>query len=330
MGRQSNQRRVFLKTSVCAAAGIAFSVKAEEDASSYPSRPIRIVVPFPAGQGADTSARVLARALQAQAGQSVIVENRPGGNNTIGVKAVTTSPADGYTLFYGTNSPMAANGVFFRDLGYDPVEDFAPVAMFGRSPWVVVVSADSPFMTFQDLVEHSKSNPQAVTFASGATGYMLAGILLADAAGMTMNNVPYKGSPQAIQDVVGQQVTMTMSDVGTMRPLIEAGRVRPLLAFDNTRIAGLPDVPCLKDFGLEVPILFSWTSLFAKAGTPPVLIDKLAGWVKAAVESDQYVEFAAKQGSEIRFAGPAELGAFQKRQVEDYRLAMKVGNVEPQ
>ncbi len=330
MQRSTVTRRTFLIATGGAAASMALSAFGTEAPSDFPSRPIRIIVPFPAGQGADTSARMLARVLQAQSGQSVIVDNRPGGNNTIGVRALTTAPADGYTLFYGTNSPMAANGVFFKELGYDPVSDFAPIAMLGRSPWMVVVSADAPYRSFAELVEFAKANPDTVSFASGATGYRLAAILLAYAAGIEMNIVPYKGSPQAIQDVVGQQVTMTMTDVGTMRPLIESGRVRPLLAFDHERIRGYPEIPCLKDLGMDVPALFSWTSLFARAGTPPALIEKLAAWVEAGLQTEEYQAFFQKQGSEIRFAGPDALGAFQKQQVEDYRFAMKVGNVEPQ
>lgn len=330
MARQGLTRRSFILSSAGVAIGNSLPGVAAADASRFPNRPIRIIVPFPAGQGADTSARMLARVIQAQAGESVIVENKPGGNNTIGVKALTGAPADGHTLFYGTNSPMAANGVFFKELGYDPIGDFAPVAMLGRSPWMVVVSADSPYRTFEELVEHGKKNPGAVSFASGATGYRLAAILLGHAAGIDMNIVPYKGSPQAIQDVVGQQVTATMTDIGTMRPLIESGRVRALLAFDHERIAAFPEIRCLKDMGYDVPALFSWTSLFAKAGTPPDIVEKIAGWVQAGLQTQEYREFFAKQGSEIKFTGPKELGEFQRQQVEDYRLAMKVGNVEPQ
>lgn len=289
-----------------------------------------MVVPFPAGQGADTSARALARELELVTGQSFIIDNRPGGNNVIGVKAVTAAPADGYTLFYGTNSPMAANAVFFRNLGYDPIKDFAPVAMLGRSPWVVVVSSASPIRSFAELVEASKRDPNAMSFGTGATGYQLAAILLAKASGLATNIVPYKGTPQALQDVIGQQVTTTMSDFGTMRPLIESGRVRPLLVFDDRRIATIPDVPCLKDAGYDVPVLFSWTGLFAAAGTPPGIVDWLSQATQKALQTDGYKAYVAKANSEIAFAGPAALAAFQRKEVESYRQAMRVGNVEPQ
>jgi len=298
--------------------------------AGYPTKPIRLVVPFPAGQGADTSARALARELESVTGQTFIIDNRPGGNNVIGVKAVTNAPADGYTLFYGTNSPMAANAVFFRSLGYDPIKDFAPVAMVVRSPWVVVVSAASPIRTFGDLVDASRRDPSAVSFATGATGYQLAAVLLAKSSGLSINIVPYKGTPQALTDVIGQQVTATMSDFGTMRPLIESGRVRPLLVFDDRRIAAIPQVPCLKDAGFNVPTLFSWTALFAAAGTPPAIVAWLADATRRASQTEGYKAYIAKANSEIAFAGPSELAAFQRKEVESYRHAMKVGNVEPQ
>lgn len=323
-------RRALLITLAFGATVAAASVFAAEPPSSYPSKPIRLVVPFPAGQGADASARAIARELEALSGQPVIVDNRPGGNNVIGVRVVTGAAPDGYTLFYGTNSPMAANGVFFKNLGYDPVSDFAPVARLGRSPWVIVVSASSPIKSFDELVAQSKRDPTSVSFGTGATGYQLATILLAKTSGMIANIVPYKGSPQVIQDVVGQQVTATMTDYGTLRPLIESGRLRPLLVFDNERIATLPNVPMLRDVGLDVPLLYSWTAIFAPARTPSAVVDKLAGYLEKAVQRPTYTEFVNKIGSQTSFMGPAELGTFQRREVDGYRKAMRVGNVEPQ
>src|SRR6218665_2340092 len=315
-------RRFFCLLFGVAAVGTALNSVHAALPVGYPAKPIRIVVPFPAGQGADASARAWARELEAVLGQPLIIENRPGGNNVIGVKAVTNAAADGYTLFYGTNSPMAANAGFFRGLG--------GVVMFGRSRWVVVVSAESPIRSFADLVEASKRQTGGVSFAVGATGYQLAVIFLANSSGLVANIVPYKGTPQAITDVIGQQVTATMSDFGTMRALIEAGKVRPILAFADRRIAAIPGVPSLKDLKLDIPPLFSWTALFAAAGTSSDIVNHLAEATSKALQSPAYKEYSAKNNSEIVFAGPAELAKFQRQEVENYRHAMKVGNVEPQ
>ncbi len=297
---------------------------------AYPSRLLKMVVPFPAGQGADTAARVLGKELEAVSGQTVIIDNRPGGNNVIGARAVTTAAPDGHTLFYGSNSPMAANGVFYKELGYDPVKDFTPVALLGKNYWVLVISPEAPHKTFAELVEFSKKNPKAVSVGAGATGYQLAAILMTNAAGMKANIVPYKGSPQAITDVLGQHVTVTMADFGTLRPLIASGRLRALLVLNDQRIAGIPDIPSLKDLKLDMPILFSWTAVFTPANTPKLVRDRLAGFILEAVKRDAYVEYSVKSGLEQSYAGPDALGEFQKQQIEAYRQAMRVGNVEPQ
>ncbi len=313
------------------AAGLLFiSPVSAEAPHAYPSRLLKMVVPFPAGQGADTAARVLAKEMEAVSRQTVIVDNRPGGNNVIGARAVTTAAPDGYTLFYGSNSPMAANGVFYRELGYDPVKDFSPVALLGKNYWVLVVSPDSPHKTFADLVEFSMKNPTAVSVGTGATGYQLAAILMTNAAGMKANIVPYKGSPQAITDVLGQHVTATMADFGTLRPLIASGRLRALLVLNDQRISGIPDIPSLKDVKLDMPVLFSWTAVFAPANTPKPIRDRLSEIVREAVKRDAYVEYSVKSGLETAYAGPDALGEFQKLQIDSYRQAMKVGNVEPQ
>lgn len=314
------------------AAALALSALAPGawSADVFPARPLKIVVPFPPGAGADGAARILAKELEAVLGQPVIVDNRPGGNNVIGAKAVTSAPADGYTLLFGTNSPMAANAAFYRSLGYDPVKDFAPVAMLGRAPWVVVVSAASPIQSFDELVKRSAQQPGGTSFAVGATGYQLAAILLANASGMKANIVPYKGTPQAITDVVGQQVAVTLADIGTVRPLIEAGRVRALLTYDNQRVDALPSVPSVKDLKLSVPILSSWTALFARAGTPAPVIARLAEATRQAMQSPAYKEFVGKTQSEVAYAEPQALASFQRQEIEHYQNAMKVGNVEPQ
>lgn len=330
MTRSKNaSRRLFSLTMILAGTVVSLPSLAF-GADQFPSRPIKLVVPFPPGQGADGSARILGNELSAVSGQPVIVENRPGGNNVIGAKAVTGATPDGYTLFYGSNSPMAANGVFFRELGYDPVKDFSPVAMLGRSSWVLVVSAESPHQTFADLVKFSKDNPSTVSVGVGATGYQLAAILMTKTAGMDAIIVPYKGSPQVIQDVVGQQVTATMTDFGTLRPLIASGRVRPLLVLDEQRLEGIPDVPSLKDVNLDIPVLFSWTAIFAPAGTPKEIRSKLADMVQQATNREAYMAYAEKAGTQISFNGPDYLGDFQKQQIDAYKKAMEVGNVEPQ
>lgn len=323
-------RRRLMGTASALALTLCLAPTLAHAADEFPSRTIKLVVPFPAGQGADAAARTLANELETTLGQAVVVDNKPGGNNVIGAKAVTGAPADGYTLFFGTNSPMAANAAFFRSLGYDPVQDFTPVAGLGRAAWVVVVSGNSPIRSFKALLASSQSSKGEVSYGVGATGYRLAAILLTHASGLKANIVPYKGTPQAITDVVGQQVTVTMADYGTLRPLIEGGRLRPLLVFDKRRIDGLPDTPSLADLKLDVPVLASWTGLFAPAGTPASVIARLAEATEKALQAPGYQAFIAKTGAQSQFSSPEELAKLQRQEIQHYHQAMKVGRVEPQ
>jgi tripartite-type tricarboxylate transporter receptor subunit TctC len=291
---------------------------------------VRIVVPFPAGQGADATARALARQLEAVAGQPFVVDNRPGGNNAIGAAAVIASPPDGYTLFYGSQSPMASNAVFFKQLGYDPVKDFSPVALLARSTWVLVVSTSSRYATYADVVAHARADPKAVSYAAGSTTYQLVGEMLSRASGIQMNIVPYKGTPQALTDVAGGQVTITAIDVGSAAPLIAAQRLRPLLMFAEQRHPQLPDVPSLKDAGIIATPFFSWNAIFAPAGTPLPLRERLAQLVTDAANSEPMRKFIAGVGAEPMLAGPERLAAFQRQEIETYRAAMRAARLEPQ
>lgn len=324
------RRSVLLHTTFAAASLALLGPATALAQAAFPSKPIRIVVPFPAGQGVDVLARALARDLEAVAGQPVIVDNRPGGNNVIGARAVTSAPADGYTLFFGSNSPMAANAVFFKELGYDAVKDFAPVAQLGKLPWVLVTGDASTHKSFQELADFARGNPSGVSFAVGATGYQLAAILLTQKANLPANIVPYKGSPQAIQDTVGQQVTVTMADIGTLQPLIDGGRLRPLLVLDDKPAKRLPGVPTFKDVKLDVPLLYSWNGIFAPAATPAPVVAMLSSLIERAMRRETYLAAMAKLGSEPAYAGPAALGAFQRAEIESYGQAMKTGRVEPQ
>ena len=225
---------------------------------------------------------------------------------------------------------MAANAAFFRNLGYDPIKDFAPIAMIGRAPWVVAVGATASVRTFDELVHLSKKTPGGVSFGVSATGYQLAALLLANATGLQLNVVPYKGSPQVLADVAGGQVMATLCDFGTMRPLIESGKLRPVLVDASQRIEALPGIPAVLEQHHDLPILTSWTGLFVRAGTPSPVIARLSEAARKAVQSPAYKEFTTKNSSEVVYGGPAELAQLQRKEIAYYRHAMQVGRVDPQ
>jgi tripartite-type tricarboxylate transporter receptor subunit TctC len=308
-------------------AGLAFPVAAQE---AFPARQVRIVAPVPAGNGSDVAMRVLAKELTQMTGQPFIVENHPGGNNVIGAQAVLRSPADGYTLFLGSNATMAANVSAFKELGYDPVRDMTPVAMFIRAPWVLVTSTSSAFPTIDALVAAGKRDPKLLSSADGSAGFQLATALFANMAGVTINQAMYKGAAPAVQDLAGNQVSLAVVDLSTALPLIKGGRLRPLLALTNERIAMLPDVPSVRDKGYGSMPLHSWAGLFVKSGTPPAAVDALAALIERATRSPAYARFVAEVNSEATFMGPQPLRTFQLQQIQSYRDAMRLAGVQPQ
>lgn len=330
--KMSHLRRVILKTSVAAAAGAIamLPLAALAQDAAFPSRPLRIVVPLPAGATTDVGARVLARELGLLTGQPVTVDNRPGGNNFIGVQVALNAPADGHTLFLGTNASMAANMTMLKKPGYDALADFTPVGMTISSRWLLVVGAASPFLTVEQLVAAARKEPLSVSAAASSTGFQMAAALFARAANLKLNVIPYKGSPPALQDVIGGQTDAMVVDIAIAMPLIASGKLRALAAIGDERLASVPEVPTLRERGFGSTALHSWGALFVAAKTPPAVVQRLARLVEQAMQTDSYRKFVAEARSEAVFMGPAPLAAFQKAQIEAYRDAMAAAGVLPE
>jgi tripartite-type tricarboxylate transporter receptor subunit TctC len=299
-------------------------------ADAFPSKQVRIIAPVPAGNGSDVAMRLIAKELTEMTGQPFIVENRPGGNTVIGAQVVITGPADGYLLYAGSNASMAANAVAFKELGYDPVRDFAPVAMVIRAPWVLVTSATSPYKTIEDLVAAGKRDPKLLSSADGSAGFQLATALFANMTGLTINQALYKGAAPAVQDLAGDQVSLAIVDLSTALPLIRGGKLRPLLMMSKERSARLPDVPTVHEKGYGDMPLQSWAALYAKAGTPPAVVDQLASLVERATRSPNYLKYVADVNSEVGYLGPDALRSFNAKQIQDYRKAMQLAGIQPQ
>lgn len=297
---------------------------------AFPSRPVRIVAPVPPGNGSDVALRVLAKEMSQITGQPFVVDNKPGGNNTIGAQAVLGAPADGYTLFFASNAAMAANVPTLKNPGYDPVADFAPVGLAIRARWVLAVPATAPYTSIEQLVAAGKRDPKLLSAAAGSTGFQMASALFARGAGVPVNVIPYKGTPPAVQDAVGGQVSFVIADLSTLLPLITAGKLRPLVALSDERMSILPDVPTMKEKGYGATALHSWAALFAPAKTPPAVVQRLAAVMEQAVKSEAFRKYAAEVRSDASFLGPQPLAAFQKSQIEAYREAMVVAGIEAQ
>lgn len=311
-----------------AAALVPQAVRAAE--GDYPTKPIRIIVPFPPGSGTDTSARRVAQMITDETGQPAIIENKPGASGFIAAQAAATSPADGYTLFVTTNTTHAANASLFKKLPYDPIKDFAPIGRIAVAGLVMVVASESPVKTLADLTKLAKAQPGKLTFASGSSSTRIASEMYAAMAGLQMLHVPYKGVPQAVTDVMGRQVDFMIADVTPSLPLIKAGKLRPIAVTLEKRHVDMPDVPTMAESGLDGYSMFAWSAVFAPAGTPRPIIDKLAGIVRKGVESPAMKESFATTGGEGAPMTPDELGKFVVSETEKWAKAVKAAGIEPE
>lgn len=259
-------------------AGLAFALLASvSHAQSWPAKPIRWVVPFAPGGTTDILARTIAEKLTTALGKPVIVENNPGAGGGVGATQTAKAAPDGYTIMGGTISTHAINASLYKTLPYDPVKDFVPITLIARVPNLLVVNPDVPAKSVKELIALLKANPGKYTFASSGNGTSqhLSGELFKSMAGVDMQHIPYKGSPPALQDVVGGQVTMTFDNITTAWPLAKAGKLRALAVTTAKRSPIAPDVPTLAESGLAGYEVGSWQGVFAPAGTPPDVVKRL-------------------------------------------------------
>ena len=287
----------------------AAAVRAQE----YPARPIRVVVPFSAGGAVDGPMRVIAQELATRLGQQVIVDNRPGAGATIGSEAVARAPADGYTLLLASQT-NAISATLYPRLGYDPIDDFAPISLLGREPGVLVVHPSLPVRTFQEFVAYVKQHPGQVDFASSGngSGQHLFTALLCSMTGMTMNHVPYRGSGQATTDLLGGQVQVAIAGIAGMVGHIRAGRLRALAVTGAQRSAQLPDVPTLSESGVPGYEAYVWMGLLAPKGTPAPIIATLHRALLESLATNEVKSHMVAAGIEIVGSSPAEFGAFYR------------------
>ena len=254
-------------------------------AQAYPSKPIRWLVPYPAGGGSDFLARTIGQALSTQTGQSVLVDNKPGGNTAIGASEVARAPADGYTVLSADNGTMVFNSALYKSLSYSPTKDLAPVTLMGRFPMILVVSPSVTAKDAREFIAQTKATAQGINFASAGAGspHHLAMELLKTEAGLKMTHVPYKGAAPALTDVAGGQVPAMMVDMAAGAGFIKGGKVRPLAVANATRLPQLPDVPTFAELGFKNVEAAALVGMVVPAATPADTIAALQQRVVAAI-----------------------------------------------
>jgi len=298
------------------------------DAQEYPSRPIRVVVPYSAGGASDGPMRVIAQELSKQLGQAVVVENKPGQGAMIGAEIVARAAPDGYTLLL-TSNPQAISASLYSNLTFDPVEDFAPISLFGREPSVLVVNPKLPVQNLKEFIDYVKARPGQVDYASSGNGsaqHLFTAMFLAQ-AGLKMSHIPYKGSAQAVTDVIAGQVPVAMPGLAAMVPHVRSGKLRALATTGAVRSPLLPDVPTMVESGFPGFTAYVWSGLVAPKATPPAIIDRLNRELATAMRSPAVKTFMDNAAIEIVTTTPAELLAFTREEKERAAKVIKEAGV---
>lgn len=318
-----------MRLALLVAAVLAIAPSRAADPSGYPTRPIRLVVPFAAGSATDSMARVMAQELGQRLGQTIIVEDKPGAFGQIAAVFVAKSRPDGYTIFMTTNTTHSANPHLYKSLPYDPVKDFDPVARTATLPFMLVVNPALPVKSTAELITYARANPGKLAYASASSTSLVAAESLNALGKISMTAVMYKSSPQAILDVVSGDVPVMVADFATAIPQMSGGRVRVLGVTTARRSALVPDAPPIADTvpGFDVT---SWNGLFVPAGTPKFIVERLARETldilgKKAVETQ-----LAKIGFEVAPLGPDDFAQYLRAQLEYWGKLIRDAGIKPE
>lgn len=302
---------------------------AQAQSAAWPAKTIKIIVPYPAGSSPDLMGRMLAQSFQATFRQTVVVENKAGAFATIGTQEVARSAPDGYTLLLTTNTPQAANVALVKDLQYDPIKDFSAVSLLATAPMMLLVSADSPIRNVDELVRQGRAAGKGLSAGFGSAASQVSTAKLRSAGKLNIVDVPYKGIPLAVNDMLGGQLAFTFADLPLALPLLRSGRARGLGVTSLQRVAADPQIPALAETfpGFEVT---GWQGLVAPAGTPDAVIDKLHDAVKKALAEPQNVERMKSLSFTPSSFTPKQFSGFIVQEVAKWKEDAKQAGMTPQ
>jgi tripartite-type tricarboxylate transporter receptor subunit TctC len=321
------------KVHACLHAGLAVALLALAGAaaadSAYPSQPIKLMVPWPAGGGVDTTARMISEPLAQKLGQPIVIDNRGGAGGNIGTELAARVKPDGYNLLMGSISPNAVNLHLYSKLGFDPVKDFAPIVYVSAVPNILVVPASSPYKTVKELIDAAKANPGKLNYGSGGVGSSqhLAAVQFMSAAKIDIVHVPYKGTAPAEADLAAGHISL-MLDTTTCLPFVASGRMRALAVASKKRNPALPNVPTFDEVGLPGVYASSWYGLMAPAGTPRPIIDKLNAQANEVLQSADMKRRMAEFGAEIGGGTPEEFGQFIVSEIKRYESIVRLSGAK--
>ena len=314
----------FSAAAILCAAGVAF-------AQDYPTRPIRVIVPLTPGSGADIAGRIVAKHLGDALKQPVLVENRPGAGGVIGTQALLNADADGYTLMVQSAS-HAANPAIYKTLPYDPLKDIVDVALLGMTPYVMIAAKGGAYPTLKSLIDAAKEKPGQIPFASAGVGSSthMAAEYVAQVAGIKMLHIPYKGSPEAIQDTIAGRTSFYMAPLDAAIGHLKEGRITAFGVSTTRRAEIVPDIPTLAEQGLANYNLALWFGMWARAGTPRAVVQKLNAQVNAIVQGKEVREQFGRIGIAPAPMKVDEFAKFVREQMVVFRNIAKQANIQPQ
>jgi tripartite-type tricarboxylate transporter receptor subunit TctC len=329
----SPQQRL-VRAACALAAPLLFALAAPAAAQPYPAKPIRVIVPFPPGNAGDVTARSIGDKLSQRLAQPVIIDNRAGAQGNIGVDAVAKAPADGYTILVTSLSPIVITPSVSKNTPYDPQKDLAPVAMIGYTGMILVAPPQLPVNNVPELIAYVKANPGKVTYASLGSGTlsMLAMEMFKRAAGVDVLHVPYKGSAQALTDLIGGQVTLMIDGMTSSYGQVKAGKLKAIAISARNRSVFAPSIPTMSESGvagLKDFDIAGWVGMLAPAGTPKPVVDRLNAEVNQILQQPDFKERTATAGLELYPpASPEQFGAFIGKELARYREVSKALNIE--
>lgn len=300
--------------------------------TTYPTKPITVVVPYGAGGSADSRSRQLAQKMSLILKQPFVIDNKPGAGGNIGTEFVAKAAPDGYTIGMGNFAPMAVNKTLFGNLRYDPETDLTPIILIEKGPLILVVNPNSPYKTIQDIVAAAKAKPGTLTFSSGGIGgsHQLSAELFMQNTGIQMIHVPYKSGSAALTDLMAGNVDMMFDQMYSAVPNIRADKLRPIAITSKKRSPLFPNVSSFAELGYPKVEVLNWQGFIAPAGTPKPIINALNKAANEALKDPQLRELMLSQGNEIGGGSPADFAALIKSEAAKWSAVVKAGNIKPE
>ncbi len=298
-------------------------------AQDYPTKPIKIVVPFAAGSGTDNVARLIGNEIAQKTGQPVIVENKPGADGQIAARIAAAGAPDGYTLFITTQTTQASNSSVHKTLPYDPVKSFDPIILILRSPQMVIVRKDLPANSIPELIALAKKEPGKLKFGSGNGSSRGGGELFKIMTGTDITHIGYKSQPQVVNDVMGGFIDLTFSDFTAGSPAVDSGKGKLIAVTAKARVARFPDIATVAETVPDYE-MFAWVAAYAPAGTPRPIVDKLNGLIREALKIDYFQNQVRQNGTTLLPGTPEDLAAYQKAETAKWAEIVKISGMAAQ